>query len=139
MNNHWETNYKADQEGLISFAYAIRPHAGGYDPVAAQRFGRDTCQPLLVVPVEPRRRSADAPLELEGDDGVLLTSLRPSRDGQALMARLFNVADGTQRVRLRFHRPIERCWISNPMEHQVRACPETIELSRFEIVTIRAE
>jgi len=139
MNNHWETNYKADQEGLISFAYAIRPHAGGYDPVAAQRFGRETCQPLVVVPVEPERRSARAPLELEGDDGILLTSLKPSRDGQALMARLFNVGDGAQRVRLRFHRPIEHCFISNPMEHRVRACPETIEMSRFEILTIRAE
>ena len=26
MNNHWHTNYKADQEGPVTFRYAIAPH-----------------------------------------------------------------------------------------------------------------
>ena len=49
MNNHWYTNYKADQEGPTTFRYAIRPHAG-YDAVAAQRFGIECSQPLVVLP-----------------------------------------------------------------------------------------
>ena len=27
MNNYWHTNYKADQEGIVNFKYALRPHA----------------------------------------------------------------------------------------------------------------
>jgi alpha-mannosidase len=139
MNNHWETNFKADQEGVISFAYAIDPHAGGYDPVQAQRFGRETCQPLLVVPADSDRPVQDPPFDLVGDDGIILTSLRPSRDGRALMARFMNVADEAQRFSLRWSRPAGRSWISNPMELEVSPCPEMIELGRFEIVTLRVE
>ena len=28
MNNHWHTNYRADQEGETTFRYYLRPHAG---------------------------------------------------------------------------------------------------------------
>jgi alpha-mannosidase len=139
MNNHWETNYKADQEGLISFAYVMQPHAGGYNPVAAQRFGRDACQPLVVAPVTSDSPFSEPPLELVGDDGIVLTSLRPSRDGRAVMARLFNVHNQAQRVSLRWSDEFAQAWISNPMEHRVSAAPETIELAGFAIVTVRIE
>ena len=49
MNNHWHTNYRADQEGETTFRYYLRPH-GAYDAVAAARFGIETTQPLIVVP-----------------------------------------------------------------------------------------
>ncbi len=139
MNNHWETNFKADQEGIINFAYAIRPHEGGYDAVSAQRFGRDACQPLMVIPVDTGQPSYEAPFKLIGDDGIIITSLRPSRDGQAMMVRLFNVSDQPQSFSLRWSRPVGRSWISNPMENALQACPESVELDRFEIMTIRID
>ena len=49
MNNHWHTNYKADQEGPTEFRYAIRPH-GAYDPVAAAHFGIEATEPLIAMP-----------------------------------------------------------------------------------------
>ena len=49
MNNHWHTNYRADQEGPTTFRYAIRPH-GAYDAVEAARFGVESTQPLVVAP-----------------------------------------------------------------------------------------
>ena len=49
MNNHWHTNYQADQEGPTVFRYAIRPHRA-YDPIAAARFGLEATEPLIVLP-----------------------------------------------------------------------------------------
>ncbi len=139
MNNHWETNYKADQEGIISFTYALRPHAGGYDPVASQRFGREICQPLLVMPVGEDSPSTAAIIELAQDSGVVVTSLRPSRDGEAFMVRLFNVSNAPVEPALDFASPDRRVWVSNPMEVPLRPCPTGLQLGRHEILTLRVE
>ncbi|MFH1719900.1 MAG: glycoside hydrolase, partial [Planctomycetota bacterium] len=40
MNNYWETNYKAGQEGPTTFRYAIKPHRQ-FDPGEAARFGTE--------------------------------------------------------------------------------------------------
>jgi hypothetical protein len=139
MNNHWETNYKADQEGVIEFAYAIRPHAGGYDSVAAQQFGRSICQPLIAVFVDSSKAPIDPLFALEGGDGVVVTSVRPSRHGKAWIVRLFNTADESSQVRLRWQRPVRQTWISNPMEEKTQQAPAQLSLVRHEIVTLRVE
>ena len=48
MNNHWWTNYKADQEGPTTFRYASCRTATTIDG-AAQRFGIESSQPLVVA------------------------------------------------------------------------------------------
>jgi len=48
MNNHWHTNYRAEQEGPVVFRYAIRPHKT-FSPDQAARFGVDCSQPLLAM------------------------------------------------------------------------------------------
>ena len=37
QNNHWHTNYKADQPGVTTFRYYLRPHANGYRGAEALR------------------------------------------------------------------------------------------------------
>ena len=59
LNNYWHTNYKADQQGPLSYRFALRPH-GAFDPVALRRFSDEQDQPLLVFPVDPRRRPCGA-------------------------------------------------------------------------------
>ena len=49
MNNYWFTNYRAEQSGPTTLRYALRPHRQ-YDPIAAQRFGIECSQPLVVMP-----------------------------------------------------------------------------------------
>ena len=63
MNNHWHTNYRADQEGNTTFRYAIRPHHG-YDPIAAARFGVEATEPLIAAPASGGRRLTP-PLRIE--------------------------------------------------------------------------
>jgi alpha-mannosidase len=138
MNNHWETNYKAYQEGEIRFRYVFQPYSGPYDPVKAQHFGRDICQPLIALNGDPSAAFLGAPLRVEGE-GIVVTSIRPSRDGNALMVRLFNVADTRQTAVLNWNRQVGTTYISNPMEKILKPAPKQIEMDRFEVVTLKVE
>lgn len=139
MNNHWETNYKADQEGEITFRYAIRPYVGGYDAAAAERFGRGITQPLLAAPVDPDTPVPPPLLTLDGDAGIVATQVRPSRDGKAWMIRLFNTSGHPASTRLVWHRPVGTIHISNPMEDALEPASEKIELASRQVVTLRVE
>jgi hypothetical protein len=64
MNNYWNTNYKADQEGPVTFSYSIRPHTA-FDATEAAKFGVEARHgpaqdPLGAVPevLNPKPRSS---------------------------------------------------------------------------------
>jgi len=48
MNNYWETNYRAAQDGPVEFRYAVRAEET-YNEVSSDRFGRERASPLIVV------------------------------------------------------------------------------------------
>jgi len=139
MNNHWETNYKADQKGKITFHYALRPYTGDYNEAAAQQFGRNICQPLLAVPADPEKKPAQPMLALKSADTVVATQVRPSRDGKAWMVRLFNTGDQPATATLTWNRPAGRTWLSNPMEDALELAPEKIATAARGFVTLRVE
>jgi len=90
MNNHWHTNYRADQEGETVFRYAIRLHRE-YDQLAAAHFGVESTEPLIA---SPATGPAPAGSLVEISPGpILITSLTPSADGKALIVRLFNTGE----------------------------------------------
>ena len=98
LNNYWHTNYRAEQEGPIRLEYALRPHAG-LGRAAAKRFGLERSQPLVVAAAQPDRRPGGSLLGVASED-ILLTSVRPSRDGAALIARLYNAGKKRAAARL---------------------------------------
>ncbi len=136
MNNHWHTNYRADQEGPTWFRFAIQPH-GAYDPVAAMHFGVESTEPLLVSPA-----SGAAPvgsrLSLE-PASVMATAFKPSDDGKALIVRLFNPTDQPQTAQLTWSQPVRQIWLSSAREEQGHKAPAAIPLARFGTVTLRVE
>jgi hypothetical protein len=99
FNNHWHTNYKAYQQGPLTYRFVLRPHAG-FDALALRRFSDEQDNPLLVLAVDPAAPEPRAPFTLSGD-GVTLSSLRPSDDGAALVVRLFNPLPKPATVTLR--------------------------------------
>ena len=99
LNNYWHTNYKAYQQGPLTYRFVMRPH-GAFDPVALRRFSDELDQPLLVFPADPAARGPRAPFALSGDP-VTLSSLRVSDDGAAIVARIFNPATKTASVIVR--------------------------------------
>jgi hypothetical protein len=138
MNNHWETNYKADQEGWIQFRYAIRPHKGDYDAVREQRFGREICQTMGTIHANPAT-PVPAPMLTVSDPGIIVTSVRPSRDGKAFIVRLFNTTEDSRTVSLNWGKPMGAAWISNPMEDALSQAPAAIPMAKYEMVTLRVE
>lgn len=99
MNNYWETNYKASQEGVTTLRYAILPHEGPYQEDAAMRFGMEASQPLLAVPVTEDRPAPRSFLRIQPEQ-VLVTHLKPSDDGLAYVARLYAASGKSCEARL---------------------------------------
>ena len=138
MNNYWETNYKAFQEGPSTFRYAIRPH-GSFNSGSAERFGIEWSQPLYAFPGTEKSPPRGSFLSID-PIGVIVTSLKPSEDGKAVMVRLFNSSGRPEQVKLTWgnERP-GLLSMSSPFEERGEMVKGLIKLSAFGIMTLRAE
>ncbi len=103
INNHWETNYRAYQDGIITFRYALRPH-GAFDALSATEFSTGLVQPLIVGVASMGRavglRDTVPMLRLTGGvgqagSGVIVVALRPSEDGKAFVVTLYNPGESS--------------------------------------------
>jgi len=101
INNHWFTNFQANQQGWMRFRYRLLPHEAPFDPAVAVRFGMETAiQPLIgpvwdhpagierrVLPFPAYLPEQGSFLDLEPGT-VQLVGLKPADDGQGIIARL---------------------------------------------------
>jgi hypothetical protein len=139
MNNYWETNYKADQSGPTTFRYALRPH-GAYQAAAAARFGAERSQPLLAVRSAPSNPPVFEPILRVEPKDVLVTSLKPSHDGKALIVRLFNAGDREVQASVRGSAALSSTiGLSSPAENAGPPVGGSVSLPAYGIVTLRAE
>jgi alpha-mannosidase len=137
MNNHWGTNYRAYQEGLIEFRYALRPHAG-YEPAAASRFATGLSQPL-VSSARGQRSQRALKLHIDRED-VLVQECKPSEDGTAWIVRLFGASGEDRRVSLTWaDRALIRIWRSNLSEQPLEQLGARVEVPAWELITLRIE
>ncbi|HUC84684.1 MAG TPA: polysaccharide lyase family protein [Candidatus Acidoferrales bacterium] len=134
MNNHWHTNYRADQEGPVWFHYAIQPH-GAFDPVAVTHFGVETTEPLIVAPAAGAAPMAGQ-LRIE-PPAVVASAFKPSDDGQALILRLYNPSEQARTARLVWSRPARHICLSSAGEEQGPAAPTDISVPGLGTVTLR--
>jgi len=136
MNNYWETNYKASQEGPTTFRYSIEPHRQ-FDAGRAAQFGAERSQPLVIVPVEAATAVRQSVLSVE-PTGVIVTAFKPSSDGKAWIVRLFNTEPQAHKAALTWAKPApEKVWLSDFAEKEVSAIAGPIEMAPYEIVTLR--
>ena len=138
MNNHWHTNYRAEQEGPTVFRYLIWPHDGPYSPELAAQVGLETSQPLLVLPARGEAPKAP-PLTLPSGRGMA-TAFKPSEDGKAWILRLFGNSGKDQEVKLDWREPAPKAiWLSDNSEQPRQRLSGPIHLPAWGIVTVRAE
>jgi len=97
LNNHWETNYRAYQDGIITFRYALQPHKT-YDPVASTKLATGLSQPLIVT--EAKGEGMKTPKFQLSNQQLVALVLKPSTDGKAWMLTLFNPSEQTQSTTL---------------------------------------
>ena len=160
MNNHWGTNYRAYQEGPHVFRFVLCPYgpyrtegtsrAGieqgprprpevAYDPVTASHVAIEQSQPLLPVRAFGPRATEGSRLQLTASE-VLVTGLKPSDDGRAVIVRLWNAAEREVPTRLQWSDPApRRVSLSDTSEQPLSDAPESIVVPPHGIVTLRAE
>jgi len=140
MNNYWFTNYKADQEGPTTFRYALRPHPGGYDAVEAARFGIEQSQALVAAACSPDAPEVIPSLVTLDRPEVIVGALKPSRDGRALIVRLFGVGGKKTPVTLTWREPKPKAvFLSDLSEKPGMPVHGPIEVPANGLVTLRAE
>jgi hypothetical protein len=97
LNNYWHTNYKADQEGPLTFRVVLRPHAGRASSL--RRFGQDCEQPLLVRPVAAGTPVVRAAFSIESAAAVV-SSVRYETTAAAFVLRLYNPSERETSARI---------------------------------------
>ncbi|RYG47092.1 hypothetical protein EON79_08315 [bacterium] len=134
LNNHWHTNYRADQQGLLVFRYRLQVHAG-FRSDAASRLAIGAQQPLLVT------GDAFAPEGLVdvSDPSILVTRLVPSDDGKAIIVRLWGATPVTKRVRLRWRSDLGTVTRTDLSQRPGVKSGETVEVPGWGVVTLRVE
>jgi hypothetical protein len=135
MNNHWHTNYRADQEGKTTFRYAIRPHHG-YDPIAAAHFGVEATEPLIAM--HATVAAAPAPLVRVEPSGVIVTALKPSADGKGWIIRLFGASGRDETAQLVWSKPVSVTY-SDVVELPGEKAPDRVPVAPWSLVTLRAD
>ncbi len=138
MSNHWETNYKAYQEGEATFRYSLIPHEGTYSGAQAERAARDICQPLIPVEASPDRGT------IVPDFGIItkqliVTSMRTVGDDGSLMLRIYN--PGADAAKAEFSSRDEGIKIHycDPSGSRLKPAGNQIELPGYGITCIRIE
>ncbi len=138
MNNHWGTNYRAYQEGNTRFRFILRPYRKS-DPAENSRFATAFSQPLIALPARGEKPPS-APLLTLGNDDVLITGLKPSDDGKAVIIRLFGASGETESVRLKWGalKP-QAVFLSDTSEKPGVKAGNRVTVPRYGLVTLRAE
>ncbi len=96
MNNYWHTNYKADQEGPVTFSYSLLPHAA-FTAIDAVKFGAERRQPLIVAVADPSTPQQPPLMRLSSPE-VLVSSLKPIAAGHSWLVYLHNPTSKAQKV-----------------------------------------
>jgi alpha-mannosidase len=135
MNNYWETNYRAGQEGFHEFTYSIVPH-GAFDEAEVERVARGIGQPLIAVMVDPETPPVSLPFAIESDRAVV-TLLKPANDGLGFVVRLYNPGDVSDDVRFRVRIPnVLRILESDVWERKLEELGGVVMLAPHEILTV---
>jgi hypothetical protein len=138
MNNYWHTNYKADQSGPVTLRYALYPH-GPFNGMEAYRRGEEQNAPLVLLPVRAGEGVARGLLSVD-PPAIVVTSLKPSQDGRALMMRLYNAGGRPERASIAWgtFRPA-RLYESSLSEERRGETGTTLTIPAYGIVTLRCE
>jgi alpha-mannosidase len=91
MNNYWHTNYKADQEGLVTLRYAIMPHKK-FDAGNISRFGIERRQPLITAVADTNGKTESPLFSIDSPD-IIALSVKPLSEGEGWLLYLYNAGE----------------------------------------------
>lgn len=136
LNNHWETNYRASQEGFIDWVFALQPH-GVFDPVKATQFAREFSEYLVVTADEGRKDNSS--LVKLSSDRIVVNMLKPSDDGKGWIIALYNPSKAAASTTLKWNQPVKSMHYCNTGEEAGQPAPSVLTLAPLEVVLLRIE
>ncbi len=137
INNHWGTNYRAYQEGLITFRYVLLPHRQ-FKPEEISKTAIGLSQPLLV------QQTSDIKAVYQNivanNPGVVVTALKPCDDGKGKMVTLFNSTENDLKFNLLTDNKVIRpIFGSNSGEEKVTRIIDEIAVPAWGTIMLRVE
>lgn len=87
MNNYWHTNYKADQDGVSHFQYALKPH-GMFDYSNSEKAAFEFTQPMKAFVAYSDKKFTAGLFELT-NNRIIVTSVTPVEENSFII-RLYN-------------------------------------------------
>lgn len=103
MTNRWTVNYRLSQGGVLTFRFGFEPHAGPFDSVAAERFGRSLATPLLGVWLADGSRVSGPPevsFATVEPETVTVETVKVTEKRDGLLFRLQEIAGKPRLVRI---------------------------------------
>jgi hypothetical protein len=94
MNNYWETNYAAAQEGLGRYSYILIPH-GKFNPVATEKAAIEARQSLIARRAGSFQKAKPSLLKIN-NTSLIITSTKPMNEGNELLISIYNAGDETE-------------------------------------------
>ncbi len=134
MNNSWNTNYRAEQDGIVTFKYALKPHKQ-FDYSGAYRFGVEQSQPLQVT-FSDNSKKIEQPIKLDQNSAVVVTSLKPSHDERGLMIRLYNPTNNKSKTEITLAKN-SVIYLSSGDEKEYKRINNKLTFAPFEVKTIK--
>ena len=139
MNNHWHTNFRAFQEGVVSFRYFIKTHEKGYDAYDASLFGLENHEPFVAAKASG---NADEKLffTVNGNNHVFVESMKPANDGKGVIIQLVNSSDKEANVKINsLTGKALKIWASNILEEKLDKKTADFVIAGKDNVSIRVE
>lgn len=93
LNNYWHTNYKADQEGVMTFRYSMFLHVV-FDPTEAFCFARMARTPIQYYASKHDQYVRETPLAIPPQPLVAL-SIKPVADKNGWLLHILNTGAGS--------------------------------------------
>jgi len=137
MNNYWETNYRAAQEGPVKFRYSIKPHKQ-FSSSEAEKFGIEQNQPLITVPVLKDKLSDNSLFEIKSE-GIIASSVKPVGYKNSILIKLFNAGGKPEVLKMLWKIEPDAIFMSNFNAEIFEEAPNEIKIPAYGIRIIRAE
>jgi len=92
MNNYWETNYLAAQEGEVEFRYSLKFHEV-FDAAEAEKTGIESRVPMIVIPVNKEQKPLVSPFIINNSN-IIVFGMKPALEGT--LVSLYNCSEQPQ-------------------------------------------
>jgi alpha-mannosidase len=137
INNHWGTNYRAYQEGIITFRYALWPHKQ-FSAYKNSQYAIGLSQPLLIKPASENTPPVSG--IYPDQPQVIVTSFKPCDDGRGKILTLFNSSESSAKTKLIAGKtPLKQIWLTNTGEDKLKKVNSIIEIPAWGVTILRVE